>query len=73
MMQVVEVTPFEDKPNYVAKNRVSSPGDSGQQISRIYPRPSLDESYLANVVFDDPNPTTGQKYPGFPVKLPTDA
>lgn len=40
------------------------------EIDRHYPRPILDEGYERNIAFFDPDPATGQTYPGFPVKPP---
>ena len=70
MMTVVEVTPFEDQTNFVAKNKVASPKATARQVSNIYPRPSPEEAYTQSIAFDDPNASTGQQYPGFPVEPP---
>jgi len=72
MMSTVEATPFADQTNYEAKPRtqLASPGTGAQEVSTYYPRLTLDEAYLQSASFVDPNPTTGQEYPGFDVVPP---
>ena len=67
MMQLVEVVAASGDSNYEAKFEVTQPGMSADQVTAIYPRVSLDEAFTENASFDDPNPNTGQVYPGFDV------
>lgn len=70
MMQVVEVTPFSDRWNGEAKDKVSSPRMSSAELDRIYPRPTAGDCFRKNMAFVDPNMSTGQVYPGFDVGPP---
>ncbi len=67
MMQLVEVVAASGDSNYEAKFEVTQPGMSPDQVTAIYPRVSLDEAFTENASFNDPNPNTGQVYPGFDV------
>ena len=69
-MQTVEVTPFDDESNYVARDRVSAPDMTPQEVSALYPRPGPADMYQSNLGFRDTNPGTGQVYPGFDVPTP---
>lgn len=64
MMQLVEVVPAAENSNFVPRLQVTQPGVSSSQVSSIYPRVTLNEAFDQNVTFVDPNPTTGQGYPG---------
>lgn len=70
MMTVVEATPFADQANYDPRTEVASPELTDEELSRLYPRPSLDEGYVRSCSFVDPNHDTGQVYPGFEVTAP---
>jgi hypothetical protein len=41
-----------------------------EQVNAIYPRPSIEIAYRQSMSFDDPNPGTGQSYPGFELEVP---
>jgi FtsP/CotA-like multicopper oxidase with cupredoxin domain len=66
MMQVVNVTENAAETNYVAQD----PSLWGGDVDDVYPRPSLEKSYRQSFCFVDPNPKTGQTYPGFVVLAP---
>ncbi len=70
MMHVVQTTQYAEDTNYVPKSQVASFADSEDQVNEVYPRPSLEESYLQSISFVDPNPATGQTFPGFKVEPP---
>jgi len=40
------------------------------EVNAIYPRPSLELGYRQSLSFDDPNPSTGQSFPGFELEVP---
>ena len=64
MMQLVEVVPAAENSNYVARSQVTSSGMTPGDVSNIYPRATLNAAFGQNVTFVDPNPNTGQDYPG---------
>jgi len=64
MMQLVEVAAAAGDSNYVARNQVTAPGMTPGQVSSIYPRSGLGEAFDQNATFIDPNPATGQDFPG---------
>ncbi|MEE4380135.1 MAG: multicopper oxidase domain-containing protein [Candidatus Competibacteraceae bacterium] len=68
MMQLVEVVAAKGNSNYVPRNQVSEPGMDPEQITQIYERASLGEAFTQNASFVDPNPNTGQEFPGFKPK-----
>ena len=70
MMHVVETTQYVDRTNYVPKETVASFDDTEEEVNEVYPRPSLELSYKQSVSFIDPNPNTGQTFPGFEVTVP---
>ncbi len=65
MMQLTEVAPAAENSNYVARFKVTGSGMSSSEVTAIYPRMSLNEAFSTNTTFVDPNPSTGQDYPGF--------
>jgi FtsP/CotA-like multicopper oxidase with cupredoxin domain len=65
MMQVIEITPFADEANYEPKERVTSPTDSAEAVSEIYPRYDQARAWLQSMRFVDSNHMTGQTFPGF--------
>ncbi|MEE4379584.1 MAG: multicopper oxidase domain-containing protein, partial [Candidatus Competibacteraceae bacterium] len=65
MMQLVEVVAAKGNSNYVPRDQVSEPGMDPAQVTMIYERASLNEAFTQNASFVDPNPTTGQEFPGF--------
>jgi FtsP/CotA-like multicopper oxidase with cupredoxin domain len=64
MMQLVEVVPGLADTNYQPSAAVSQPGMTPDQVTAIYPRPTLDEAFHQNARFVDANPATGQDFPG---------
>ena len=72
MMQVVQTTQFAEEANYVLKNDPEdfAPGRSLNDVNDLYPPPTLEEHYRNSIGFVDPNPNTGQTYPGFEVAPP---
>ncbi len=85
MMQPVEVTPFDQRrsdadsindvarANYVPRASLAQGGTdagSADDVSSLYPRPTLAEGYVQNISFLDDNASTGQAYPGFDVTAP---
>lgn len=65
MMQLVEVVSAPQDSNYVAKFQVTQPNMSSANVTDIYSRATLEEAFKANATFIDPNPATGQDFPGF--------
>lgn len=70
MMQTVRSTDRAKDSNYSARARVASQAMSEEDVSAIYPAPSLDVMYLQNLRFIDPSPHPGQVFPGFDVIVP---
>jgi FtsP/CotA-like multicopper oxidase with cupredoxin domain len=70
MMQMVECTDDPSKVNYRTRDRVASHGMGGDEVSRIYPQPSLELMYRQNLSFIDPNELGYQEYPGFELDIP---
>lgn len=64
MMQIVEVVPGAQDSNYVPSDWVTQPGMSSAQVSAIYTRASLYQAFHRDATFLDPNPVTGQTFPG---------
>jgi FtsP/CotA-like multicopper oxidase with cupredoxin domain len=64
MMQLVEVVAGAGYSNYEPNSAVTQPGMSPAEVSAIYPRPSLEDSFRRNARFVDANPVTGQDFPG---------
>ncbi len=69
MMHVVETTQYADRANYRAMPAAASFADSAEEVSALYGRPSLEQSFKQSISFVDDN-TTGQIYPGFDVEPP---
>jgi len=70
MMQRIDCGEDPAAADWNAKPRIASHGASGETVSAIYPPPSLEQMYRQNLGFEDPNPTTGQTYPGFEFDVP---
>jgi FtsP/CotA-like multicopper oxidase with cupredoxin domain len=70
MMQEVETIARAADTNYVAGARVAGQGMTSEEVSAVYPRPSLEVAYKQTLSFVDPNPTTGQVFPGFELEVP---
>jgi hypothetical protein len=69
-MQTVRSVDKAEECNYNPRTRVASPTMSSEEVSAIYPPPSLEVMYLQNMRFVDPSPMSGHTYPGFDVTLP---
>ena len=80
MMHAVNVTQFPMMANYVPKDALSSSDMSSEEINAIYPVADGDNTvqerlrvfYQQSAMMVDPNPTTGQLFPGFEI-LPDDS
>lgn len=70
MMQIVEGVANARNSNYVGRNRVAAPAMSANEVSNIYPRPSLNQAYSQSARFLDPNLIEPQDFPGFEVTPP---
>lgn len=70
MMQEVECVASAAASNPNPKAAVASHAMTEEQVNAIYPRPSPEIAYLQSMSFEDPNPGTGQSYPGFPLEVP---
>jgi hypothetical protein len=71
MMQEVECVADAAAANATPRDRVASHEMTDQDVSAIYPRPSVEVSYRQGLSFVDPNPETGQEFPGFEIEVPT--
>jgi len=71
MMQEVECVADPAACNANPRERVASHGMADDEVSAIYPRPSLELAYRQGLSFVDPNPSTGQAFPGFELEFPT--
>ena len=72
MMQAVSSVARIEDANYSPRARAASHDMSGDDVNGIYPPPSRDLMYRQSVCFVDSSPDVGQKYPGFPVTVPSD-
>jgi FtsP/CotA-like multicopper oxidase with cupredoxin domain len=70
MMQVMEAVEDPRDADYNPRERVASFEMPSGEVSRIYPRPSMDLCYRQNLSFVDPNPNTGQVFPGYEAEIP---
>jgi hypothetical protein len=70
MMQEVECVASAASCNANPRDRVVSHGMTDAEVSAIYPRPTVDIAYRQGLSFVDPNPSTGQVYPGFELEVP---
>jgi len=70
MMQEVECVATAAAANPNPKPAVASHAMTEEQVNAIYPRPSIEVAYRQSMSFDDPNPGTGQSYPGFDLDVP---
>ncbi len=71
MMQAVATVGNAAEANYNPRTRVVSHAMSADDVSRIYPAPSLDLMYRQSMCFNDSNPEVGQAFPGFDLDVPT--
>jgi FtsP/CotA-like multicopper oxidase with cupredoxin domain len=70
MMQTVECSDRVEGANYSPRTRVASHRASSEEVTAIYPRPSLEISYKQNLMFIDTDHATGLIWPGFEVTPP---
>jgi FtsP/CotA-like multicopper oxidase with cupredoxin domain len=71
MMQHVMCTDDPGRVNYRWRDEPSAPEMTGDQVTSIYPRPSLDLMYQQNMNFVDLTQHTGGTYPGFSFATPS--
>ena len=71
MMQEVECTDDVSASNATPRPRVAGHEMTAEDVSAIYPRPSTEVAYRQGLSFVDPNPETGQDFPGFDLEVPT--
>ena len=71
MMQTIQATPFPEDANFEKRSRVTRPGMTPEEVSKIYKRRSPEKAYQVNAEFVDTNHTSHQKYPGFKVSAPS--
>jgi hypothetical protein len=70
MMQEVECVAGVAASNSNPRPAVASHAMSEADVNAIYPRPSLELGYRQSLSFEDPNPGTGQMFPGFDLEVP---
>jgi hypothetical protein len=70
MMQEVECVATAAASNPNPKSRVASHAMTEAEVNEIYPRPSVEVAYRQSMSFEDPNPGTGQTFPGFELTVP---
>jgi hypothetical protein len=70
MMQEFECVADAAASNATPRVRVASHDMTDEEVSAIYPRPSVEVSYRQGLSFVDPNPETGQEFPGFQLEIP---
>ncbi len=70
MMQEVECVASAAVANANLRDRVASHSMTDAEVSAIYPRPSVEIAYRQGLSFVDPNPNTGQVFPGFELEVP---
>jgi FtsP/CotA-like multicopper oxidase with cupredoxin domain len=70
MMQAVAAVASAEDANYNPRAEVASHTMSSDDVSRLYPRPSLQLMYRQNMSFVDSHPELGQTFPGFELEVP---
>ena len=70
MMQEVECVAAAAASNPTPKSAVAAHGMTEAEVNAIYPRPSTEIAYRQSLSFDDPNPGSGQVFPGFVLEVP---
>jgi hypothetical protein len=70
MMQPVSAVARAEDANARPRARVAAPTMSADEVSAIYPPPSLDLMYRQSLRFVDSNPELGQVFPGFDLDVP---
>jgi hypothetical protein len=70
MMQAVAAVARAEQANYNPREQVAAHAMSADEVTRIYPRPSLELMYRQNMSFVDAHPELGQVFPGFELEIP---
>lgn len=70
MMQEVECVADAASGNATPRPRVATHAMTSEDVSAIYPPPSIEVAYRQGLSFSDPNPETGQEFPGFEIEVP---
>jgi FtsP/CotA-like multicopper oxidase with cupredoxin domain len=70
MMQEVECTASAAQGNANPRTAVARHDMTEAEVNAIYPRPSAEICYRQGLSFVDPNPMTGQEFPGFRLEAP---
>jgi len=70
MMQAVSSVGRAEEANYNPRTRVASHALSSDEVTAIYPAPSLDLMYRQSLMFVDVSPDVGQVFPGFALTVP---
>ena len=70
MMQELECVADAGACNATARPRVASHDMPAEDVNAIYPPPSIEVAYRQGLSFSDPNPETGQEFPGFEIEVP---
>jgi hypothetical protein len=70
MMQEVECVATAASCNANPRQRVAGHELAEDEVNAIYPRPSVEIAYRQGLSFVDPNPNTGQIFPGFEIEMP---
>ena len=70
MMQGVTAVARAEQANYRPRTRAASHTMTGDEVSSIYPAPSLELMYRQSLTFVDASPEVGQVFPNFPIVAP---
>src|SRR5205085_12274145 len=70
MMQEVECVASAASCNANPRARAAGHDMPEAEVNAIYPRPSVEIAYRQGLSFVDPNPGTGQIFPGFELEIP---
>jgi len=70
MMHEVECVATPGASDAHPADRVARHDMSADEVSALYPRPPLEVAYRQGLSFVDPNPHTGQVFPGFDLEVP---
>ncbi len=70
MMQEVECVAAAASSNANPRATVAAHAMTEAEVNAIYPRPSVEIAYRQGLSFVDPNPGTGQVFPGFEIDVP---
>ena len=70
MMQEVQCVASVAASNSNPRAKVATHAMTEAEVNAIYPRPSVEIAYRQSMSFVDPNPGTGQEFPGFELEVP---